>query len=164
MVVVVAVLPMAVACSGGSGSVSLDEYFEELQALDDEFSAEQDELDEEYTDRLNVDEFSDEVRDDFQAYFSSTRAAAEDFVNELDELDAPEEAEDTHNEAVERFNDCLTDTENVADEIGTAASFEEIGEILDESTGSCANTTQSCADLQAIADEEDIEVDLTCGD
>ena len=159
-----AALSMAVACGGGSGAMSLEEYFEELQQLDDEFSQTQDELDEEYTDKLDVDEFSDEVGDDFQAYFASTRGAAGDFVGELEGLEPPEEAEEAHNAAVEQFNDCLTDTENTADDIGDAESFEEISEILNESTGSCEDTTESCNELQSVADENDVDVNLSCGD
>ena len=105
---------MAVACGGGSGAMSLEEYFDELQRLDDDFSQTQDELDEEYTDKLDVDEFSEEVGDDFQAYFASTRGAAEDFAGELEGLEPPEEAEEAHNDAIEQYNDCLADTENTA--------------------------------------------------
>jgi hypothetical protein len=163
-VLAVAVLSMAVACGGGSGAMSLEEYFDELQQLDDDFSQAQDELDEEYTDRLDVDEFSDEVGDDFQSYFASTRSAAADFVEELEGLDPPGEAEEAHNNAVDQFNDCLADTENVADDIGNAESFEQISEILNESTGSCEDTTESCNDLQSVADDNDIDVNLSCGD
>jgi hypothetical protein len=156
---------IAAACGGSSSdAMSLDEYFDELEQLDQSFSDRQDELDEEYADDLDVEEFSEEARGSFASYFDETRAAAGDFAEELDGLEPPSDVEDAHNTAVEQFNTCLDETEDVSGQIDEAESFEDISAILTESTSSCEDTTASCEALQQVADENDIDVSLTCGE
>jgi len=166
VVLSLALLPATFVACTSSGKLSLEDYFTELEKLDDEQTQAQDDLDEEYADKLNPTEFSDEVVNDFEAYFKEARSAAQAFADDLEGLDPPDEAADAHDEAVDAFNNCLDETGNVVDDIGDAGSFEELGAIFeDESVAeACDSTTAACEKLQTIADENDVNVSLDCGE
>ncbi|MBI5289604.1 MAG: hypothetical protein HY873_11595 [Chloroflexi bacterium] len=159
-------LPAAFVACNSKGELSLEDYFAELEKLDSTQSEAQDKLDGEYEDRLNPSEFSEDVSKDFQDYFRASRDAAQAFADDLKDLEAPDEAADAHDEAVAAFGDCLDRTGDVINDIGDAESFEELGAIFeDESIAeACDKTTAACETLQGIADENDVDVSLDCGE
>ena len=161
-----ALLPAALVACNSSGKLSLEDYFAEVEKLDTAQTEQQDEIDSEYEDKLNPAEFTDQVTEDFVDYFEASRGAAQDFVDELKDLDPPDEAADAHDEAVDAFDACLEETGRIVDDIGDADSFEELGAVFEDQsvTDACDRTTATCEALQGIADENDIEVDLDCGE
>jgi hypothetical protein len=156
----------AAACGGGGGALSLDEYFAELQKLDQAQDQKQNDVEAQYEEKLNATEFSDQVIDDYTAFFEESRAAAQEFLDRMRDLDAPDEAAEAHDSALAAYDGCLEQTGKVVDQIGEAQSFDDLLALFqnEDVNQACDRTTTACENLQAIADENDVEVDLNCGD
>ncbi len=154
------------ACGGGGGALSLEDYFAQLEELNDARSEKQDGIETDYEDKLNPTEFSDEVIDDFVSFFEESRENQQDFVDEMNDLDPPDEAAEAHGDAIAAFADCLEETGKLADDISDAESFEDLTALFssEDVNEACGGTTAACEDLQEIADENDIDATLDCGE
>jgi hypothetical protein len=144
------------ACSDSGGELSLEEYFKELEALDQRFEEEGTEAEESFE--------SDDL-DTIKEGFEASVGVVEDFVNDLDDLDPPSEAEAAHESAVEAGNDLLAEFEVANDALQDAASEADLlGIFTGEAFGDASERfTAACVELQGIADENDIDVALNCG-
>jgi hypothetical protein len=161
-----ALFVIGTGCNGGGGALTLEEYFAELQRLDDEESARSDELDqqiEEETDGL-TDEA--EVIEIFKGYLPQFRESLERFVSNLGDLNPPDEAQEAHNEAVAAGEDFIDAFDAASGEIEDAQTFAEFGEIFEGGEVSAAGDrfTDACLDLEQIAADNNIDVDLDCDD
>ncbi len=149
------------AACGGDDGASLEDYFGELQAAGQAYEAAGDELDaaiEDSTDPLgDVKSLLPEFEDDLDG-----------FVATLEGIEAPEEAAAAHDEAVSAgraasaaFDELLAGLEGVND-LGALLAFFEGPEFA--AFGQAGEQfTESCFSLQAIADGNDVDVDLGCG-
>jgi len=155
------------ACGGDSEALTLEEYFERLAELDAEFEENTDALDA----QLNED-FESIEPDDFEAasalfvdFFDEAVAEVERFVDEMDGLDPPAEIEDLHDAAVEAGREVANALEGLTETVREADSEEEFAALETDSSFEQASATfdESCVDLQDVADENEIEIDLDCG-
>jgi hypothetical protein len=151
----------APAC-GGSDTLTLEEYFEELEELENEADERSTEIEEEADEIFGSAEDFDEIRGDFQDFIDDIRGVFEDFLDGVRDLNPPEEVEEDHDEAVEAFEAVLDEFDGLKESVDDADSFEDIdSEAFDEAD---AQLTEACEKLQAAADDNDIDVDLNCGD
>lgn len=156
----VAVVSMAViggwACSDGGGELSLDKYFEELQALDQRFEEQGAEADA---------AFESEDLDEIKDAFSDATKAADDFVSDIGDLDPPAEAQEAHDEAVAAGRDLVSELDDVSDLVQGAESPDDLfAALADDAFGEASDRfTAACFELQGIADENNIDVTLNCG-
>ena len=150
---------LAAAC-GGDG-LTLEEYFQQLEALDQDAEAgiEALELPEEFASE-------EEQVAAFQDFFAASVPIIAEFVDAIDDLEPPAEIEDAHEEAVDSGRDFVTEAEELTNELADVGSSSELVEVFDAPEYEAASDRfdQACFALQDIADANGIDVDLTCED
>jgi hypothetical protein len=145
-----------VACDDdGDGVVSLDEYFQQLDELDDEFEAASTELD----NKIEASEDLDEIR----GYMGDQVGAFDDFIGGLEELDPPAETEEPHNDAIEGLKDFRDELSTAVDEAGDAETVDALFASFDDLDFTGLEQAQTaCNELAQIAADNSITVDLNC--
>ena len=159
---------IASACGDdGGGGLSLEEYFQqadELQNQADAQFAEQESGSEPEAGATDA-ELADFARQSIESSTDILSDAAEAFGD----LDPPSEVEDAHARLVEALSDGADAIQAVADDLPDALSMADL-EGLDarfDSEGlndAFMRLDEACVDLQTIADDNSIDVDLECGE
>ena len=156
---------LAAAC-GGKDSLTLEEYFQQLDALHDTADERSEELSEAFDVELAAAASEEDALAVLEDFLKSTRPLSSTFVDGLSDLNPPAAVEELHNEyvdgsaelvaSIEEVIDRFDDLDGVADLDGLfeESGFIQAGERLDE----------TCAALQDIADKNEIDIDLDCED
>ena len=160
-VAAVALLVAAFAACDGDGGLTLEEYFQQLETLDQDAEA-----------GIEALGFPEEFASEeervlaIQDFFAASVPIIANFVDAIDDLDPPTEAEDAHNEAVDAGRDFVIEAEDLTNELADVESSSELEEVFDAPEYDAASDRfdQACFDLQDIADANSIDVDLTCED
>ncbi len=159
---------IAAACgddgNGDGGELTLEEYFERLDAIMEDIDSQIDALeDPEEMDLASEEEQLEAMRDFFDALLPIIQGA----FNEIEGLDPPAEVEDAHDALLAAGDDFVAAFEAPASRLAEAESLADLegGLFEDDSAfGSAgARSAQACFALQGIADDNDIDVDLRCG-
>jgi len=160
--ILVAVGALTGACGGDGKTVTLEEYFERLEAADDD-----------------ADEQSQAIEDRFpnafvevgetQEYLDAFVDLVRDFMATLEDINAPAEAEDAHREAVAAGREYSEALEDASSQFRDVESDEELEQTTttvfgeqSDFTAADQRFTSSCIGLQTLADENDIDIDLDC--
>lgn len=162
VIAVVAFGPVASGCGddGGGDKLTLEEYFEKIDELDNEQQTASDRLNSE-VEELGEDASPDDVADSFQKQVD----LLEDFTDDLDDIDPPDEVQDAHDEVVSALRDAPAEFESLIDEFREADSIEEaFGAFEDSDFSAIEKADEGCRDLEAIAADNNIDVDLDCGE
>lgn len=147
------------ACSDdGGGALTLEEYFQELEDVDNETSDRTDALFE----NVSEDPDLDEVKDAYAGFPD----IIDDFVSGLEDLNPPDEVQEEHDDAVAAARDFRAVFDDTIDQVQDAESLEDIQTIGDGEAFTAADDafTQACLDLEAAAEANNITVDLDCED
>ena len=147
------------ACSSDD-ELTLAQYFERVQEISTERSAEIDGLDEKF-DALGEDDV-DGLHDVFHELSDINREG----IEEIDDVGAPGEVGDEHKEFVKTGLAMSDKFDEIVDEIGDADTMEEAFDIFlstDALDGAEAEFVEACEALQKIGTDAGIEVDLDCG-
>jgi len=154
---------VASACDGDGGDdeLTLEEFFQELQALDDELEAQFAELEEPF-EALGEDSSVDEAADILQQQAD----LIQDFVDRLDDLNPPDEAADLLDEAVSAGRAAADAFQNAIDDARDAESLDELFGVFETGDIDAAfeRFDEGCLDAEQLAADNDITVDLNCGD
>jgi hypothetical protein len=156
----VALALVATACGGGGGGGSpLQDYFRQLDELDDNFDEE--------TDRLNaeLESLSEEealrrgpdfVKEQFDAFG--------EFVDELAALVPPDQAADAHKNAVQAGQDFVGVYSSLLGQLDDAPTLDGFFSLFqrEEFTNASRRFEEACSNLAQIAAENGITVDLAC--
>jgi hypothetical protein len=145
------------ACSDdGGGALTLEEYFAQLDEAENAFTEGGDAIFEGTSEEPTTGEIEDALTE-FQDVL-------DDFVSELESLEAPEEAADAHDAAVTAGNAASEAYADLVDAAPDAESVEALftGEVGTAVTDAQTAFSEACTDLQQIADDNSIEVDLAC--
>jgi hypothetical protein len=161
LTIVIAALVLFAACGDDGGGVSLDDYFASLEAAGsayDEASAPIDEAFENSTDPVT----------DLKALFPPFLDDLKAFVSTLEGMSAPAEVSAEHaatvidgKAAVAAFEPLVADLARVEDLAGLYALLN--GPVMGAVIEASGKFSDDCTALQAVADEEGIDVDLSCG-
>ena len=155
-------LLVAAACDdgggGSAGALTLEEYFDELEGS----SAELDERTASVVETLETSDDLEELREAASQYPDILG----DFVEDLEAQEAPGEAADAHQDAIDAgvaFLDLLT---GVVDEAEQAETVDDFVAALGSDAVETASDefTRTCLALQSMADDNRIDVDLGCGE
>ena len=157
-VLVLAFGALTAACDGDD-ALTLEQFFQRMEEVSDEFLADRAPLEEELgeiTDESSVDEALDLLRQDADLL--------EGFVDELDDLNDPDEAADLMDETVSAGRDLVRVVRDAIDDAEGAESMEEVFAILwSEEIGATAERfDQGCLDAEQLAADNGITVDLDC--
>ncbi len=160
------VAAFAAACGDGD-ELTLEQYFQRIDALGNDLDDELNRLNEEFEETVEEAKTEEEVIDAFRDFLDPQPGLFEDFVGELQSIAPPSEVEDAHNEMVAIQAEglgLLEDLNERAQRVESASDVEEVGAELEEPafTAIADQTEQACFALEAIADANGIDVDLEC--
>ena len=155
---------VAAACGGGGGGgLTLEEYFQRLEVLIADYDQRGDALGESFDEEYSTEE--EQIRAT-QEFWKEFLVLLGQFVDGLNDIDPPSEAEAAHEESVDAGAEMLKAYQELVDQMAEAESVSELAEgfggIVLEASGD--RFEQACVKLQGIADDNDIDVDLDCGD
>ena len=147
------------ACSDDSGeALSLEEYFQKLDEAENTFTESGDALFEGTSEEPTSEEL-EELLGEFTDVIKA-------FVSDLEALEPPEEAQEAHDAAVAAGNTASDAYDDLVEAAGDAESAEAL---FNSAEGEAANAaveafSEVCFDLQQVAADNSIEVDLNCND
>ena len=161
------VLSTVAGACGGDGELTLEEYFQRMDVLGNDLEDESNRLGEEFEEAIEGAETEEEVIEPFRDFFDRLAALFGDFVSEVESIDPPSEVEDAHNEIVAvqaEGLELLEDLDERAQRAESASDFEELSAELEGPvfTDVSDRSEQACFALEAIADDNGIDVDLEC--
>ena len=146
------------ACGGdndnGADELSLNEYFSRLQALSDEVRSRADGL----AEPVSFD-------DDVAGVFNQSLDIFRDFLNDVRELNPPSEAQSAHEALVSALDHFIDANEDLVGQLEDASTEAESQAIFENVPAEVEGTPigSACADLQQIATDNNISVNLDCG-
>ena len=149
-------------CADGSnGSMTLDEYFQKLVALD----AAADERFGDVEGRLDdAAQGNDEGRAAaIRTFLRESGSILSDFLDSLATLDPPSEIEDAHGEFVEtgrQFGEYWAGVVERSESMSPTEIASELGQVGNEETAE--RWTAACLSLQQRADQQGVGLDLDC--
>ena len=157
------------ACGGGSGadSLSLNEYFQRLQVLSDEAAESASELD-----NVSCPSTAESEQDLAAGNFDAIAVAFDqgldvfrDLLNGVRDLNPPNEAQGPHDILVGALDDFIGGNENLVGRIRDARTEAEFSAILENAPAEAEEAAigRACGDLQRVATDNNINVDLDCG-
>jgi hypothetical protein len=159
----VVIVVVATACGGGAGP-SLEDYFAGLHDLQAPFEQAGEDLQADLQTKLQGVTTEEEARALFKTFLQDSLAVADGLVTDLQALEPPSEVEDEHAEFVsagKAIRDALAD---VIDRFDEFASIDEIVRFFEEDLAAIGERgKQACRALQAVADQNNVQVDLSCG-
>jgi len=151
---------------GGNGTLTLEDYLAELDTLDNLYSERTDSLEAQFDEDLttagpDVEAIMQLSRD----FFDDGARAVGEFVDGIDALNPPPEAEAIHNRAVTAGRDIVAVFDDLLERLQDASSEADFGAVMDSFSADAAGDefTQACDDIQALADENGIDVTFSCG-
>lgn len=151
---------IAAACGdNGDDTLTLEEFFQQVEELDDQFEADAAPLEEELA-QLTEESSLDEVLD----IVGRQADVIEDFVDELDGLSPPDEAADLTDETVSAGRDVVQALRDGIEDAEGAESIEDIAELFAgfETAEAGSRFEQACLDFEQLAADNGIAVDLDC--
>ncbi len=151
------------ACGGGDGEeLSLDEYFRQVDSIEEGIKTGTAALDE-----SSVGVIGEEV-EATRAYIDGYQGIVEQAVNDMKDLDPPSEAGDAHDEFVAALSGMLPLWQDLSDQLKDIETTSEMQTLLmgTQAEEPWLEATQrfadACLDLQGIADEKGFDIDLEC--
>lgn len=152
---IIGVAMLGAACSDDDGgALTLDAYFEKLQKLDDQFEEDSAALDA---------AFESQDLDDIKSAVADGTDSTEEFIDDLDALEPPADAQEAHDEAVTAGKEFLVALRDFNDDVQDADSTDALQEIPFDAIGEASDAfNDACLGLEALAADKDIELDLNC--
>jgi hypothetical protein len=148
---------VAGGCKSGGGALSLAEYFQQLDVLDNEQQEKADALDAQLGDVQEVSQAHDILEQELGVF--------DEFLVGAKDLDPPDEVLDAHNDAIaglETFRDVFAD---LLEELAAAATLDDaFALLLNADTTGIDQANAACVQLEQIAADNGITVNLDCGD
>jgi len=181
-VLVVALGSLALACGGGSDdnenggdTLALDSYFERVKGIMDGASESSDEIEAGIDERIDTADNIEGILDGLADGLDDFRSLAEGVRDDLNDIAPPSEVVDQHREFTALYSatasalgELRADVEAIdsdADDEVILEQVVEFGTRVQTEFGSLGTQGElSCFELQSIADENEIEIDLECGD
>lgn len=105
----------------------------------------------------------DERKSALATFLEEIRDIARDLLREFEDIDPPEEARALHEDSLDAGNDLVDAIDGIINDV---EDFDSLSDILDfdvpELDTANARLDEICVDLQKLADDENIEVNLGC--
>ncbi len=159
---------LSAACGDGGEALSLEEYFQRLDAIQEDVDARFEEQGDD-EDPFDPDAPLEERVDALTGGLQDSKAILEDAVEAVQGLDPPAEVEDAHDEFVAAllgFLPSFDDFRDRAADVESESDLEELFSSLDEGSQEFQEAGErldaACLAIQAIADQNNIAVDLNC--
>lgn len=159
---------MAAAC-GGDDELTLEEFFQQVEVIDDDFQQRFDRLsDEDFPSEFGPG--GDERAQRYKAYAGAFAVLFAEFIDELETVNPPFEAEDAFDELITAGRELGEGHQEFGDRIEGVESLAELYAVLNESFAEAPAEAQAdfryldaCESLQGLADTNGIVVSFDCG-
>src|SRR3990170_1875325 len=151
----------AAACAGGGGELSLQEYFQRLDRIQNDLDQRQADIESESPEALGEVE---PIKDASQSFLALLKEALDD----VDSLNPPAEAQEAHDEFVSAIEKLVEVNEGLTQRIEAIESRSELRELFiqlendPEFSAAGEGVGKTCKALQDIAKDNGIGVDLAC--
>ncbi len=151
------------ACGGGDSESTLDEYFKKLDAVTQD-------IDKRITDLQGKYPNAFQETKDTKSYLSEYVPTVKAAVEGLDQISPAKETKDVHKQYVAAGRDFVKGIETAAATISKVENDSDLeaalGQVNDNKDLSAASDRfdEVCRDIQKIADDNKIKVDLKCGE
>lgn len=160
MTVVLVLLLLSTAC-GDDDSLTVEEYFAELETAGIEFTARGEAVEAKLVDTQDPVAAAKQSVPEFATIYG-------DFLDELKGIAPPEEVAEAHQSMIDAGDETVAALDEAADSIEAIDDPAAVAEFFDGplvlAFGEAAERfKESCLALQGIADDDAIEVDLHCG-
>ena len=162
VVAIVAGSLLMAACGNGEEGLDADEYFRQLDDIEEGIKAGIGGLEEESEGVIGEDAQAT------QDYVDGYQDIVGQAINDMKNLDPPGEARDAHDEFVAALSNMLPLWETLSEQLADVETTSEMQELL-VGTGTEAQWLEAsqrfadaCSELQGIADEKGIDVSLDC--
>ena len=141
---------------GAAGPLTLEQYFDKLQPLATKLDEDGNALDQRIRGTLDIDEA--------KSVFGEYVTVLEGFVDELETLEPPAQAQQAHDGAVAAGRAFAAEFQRAVDQGRDAETFEDLFAGAEgESFGAASEAfTATCFALEQVADDNGITVDLGC--
>jgi hypothetical protein len=165
VVAIVAGSLLLAACGGGDGEdeISLDEYFQQFDAIEEGMVVSIGALEEGSEGVIGEDVKAT------QDYVDGYQDVVEQGLNEVKSLNPPSEAKDAQDEFVAALSSMVSVWGDLSDRLRDVETTTEMQTLLTEAVNEAPwleaseRFTEACRALQGIADEKGIDVELDCG-
>jgi hypothetical protein len=150
----------------GDGNPELESYLEEYNAISGDFAAEAETRSSQFTTEVEGVTDPDELSSLLDGFLSDFGDLLDDIIADLEDLDPPDEAADLHDAQIAKLDEARGIVTDARDRLVDATTVNEIGVIAQEFGGALIDLgeelSQDCVELQAVADDEGVDIDLNC--
>lgn len=156
------------ACGGGGSELSLEDYFQQMGAIAQELDKNTSDLAQKYDEDVNAAADEEEALRLTAQFFEDGAKETRAALDKVKKLNPPSQARDEHKEFVAAGEALVALFPDVIQRARDAKSAEDIQALADDLNGppfsdASNRSDEACFALQKIADDNNIDVDLTCG-
>ncbi len=152
---------IAAACGGDDEKLTLEEFFQQGDAIDDDFQQRFDRLPDEYPDP-NLENFQT-----YKEFFGEFAVLFTEFIDELEVLNPPSEAEDAFDELLTAGSEFGELRQKLGDRLEGVESLAEANQVLSELSVETQAVDErywdACKSLRKLADANGIVASFDCG-
>lgn len=152
-----ALLVAAAGCGGDGDTLTLEEYFQQVDEVDNKTEEKTDALTEDLGDTEDIDKFKDA--------FNEFPNIIDDFLKDMEDLNPPDAVKAEHEAVIAAGRDSLDEFDAVLDELNAAETLDDVLAAVGSDAFNAADEafTETCVALQTIADDNNLNVELDCG-
>ena len=154
--------------NGDGDELSLEEYFQRIDAIFERSDEEIDALNTELTEATGPGVGLEDGITAIDDFLSESVTVLTDAVNEMEALNEPSEVSDAQADFTAAIRDATDQAETFQEDLQGVTTEEELEELVSQFDQETTQTTQeadaACLELQGIADDNSIIVDLNCED
>ncbi len=151
-----------------SASPELEAYFAEIEAIFEDADAASDELDVTFDEAIDAATNIEEEVFTLQEFLLESRKNIESALDDLEDVEPTEETEDAHSDFIQAGRDLIEVSKQFSEglqDVETETDLDALNEDLGPGGQEAADAADAaCFELQGIADEAGIDVDLNCED
>lgn len=155
---------LAAACGDGGEQLTLEEYFQQLEAIFQDADERGQTLGDPGEIVGDPQSSLEQKRDAVAAFFTEFLAIIADVTGDVEALDPPAEVGDAHSDLLAALRGFQQSAPAAIDKVDTVQSESEFEALGEEFHSGGVGFEPACAALQAIADQNNIAVDLQCRD
>ena len=158
---------VAAACGDDGGeTLTIEEYFARLAEIDDETEEEEAALDAQLEEELAGITDEEEALEVIQDIFPAQLDNFADFVDDLADLDPPDDIRDDHDDTVDAMRDFVAVFRELVDELDEVESIGEMDALFEGEDFAQAEqrATEACLRVEQLAADNGITVDFNCED
>jgi hypothetical protein len=167
MIALVAVAGAATGCGGGDGGAATpEEYFRQVEALADGIGQQSEALGSKWEEDSAAVSSDQDRLELTRGFYHDLFSLIGDFRDGLADIEPPKEVEEAHHDLVGIADEFSSAWSEISAEVESAASEAELEELLsnDEFAAAGQRFEEACVELQRIAVDSGIDVDLDCGE